>query len=72
MKPQDFRNCSGPWCLQHLSFFTKYLNLVNLIPVTLTKKHKVDFDSQADESKIKAEIAIMFHALCFQHICEAT
>ena len=36
MKPQNFCNCGGPWRLQHLSFFTNHLKLVNLIPQCLT------------------------------------
>ena len=34
MKPQHFRDCCGPWHLKHLGFFTNYLKLVNLIPVS--------------------------------------
>ena len=35
MKPQNFRDCGGPWHLQHLQhlgFFTNHLKLVNSIP----------------------------------------
>ena len=33
MKPKNFRDCGGPWCLWHLGFFTNHLKLVNSIPV---------------------------------------
>ena len=32
MKPQNFRDCGGPWRLRHLGFFANHLKLVNSIP----------------------------------------
>ena len=32
MKSQNVCDCGGPWFLQHLSFFTNHLKLVNWIP----------------------------------------